>query len=296
MKKACQLKQILLSLLIAASGSLYSQIIPLTNAYAHNDYWHKRPLLDALDKGFTYMEADIYLKKSKLIVTHILPSIKAKRTLEAIYLKPLLNRINSDVENNRSPLFITLMIDIKSDADKTYTTLLPLLEKYKSILSTYENDVFIKRNVTIVITGHKPYASIKRNKYKIAFIDEDLRQTGTDSSLHTYITASCKYSKLLDWRGEGPLPENERKRLAFFVLQAHAFGRKVRLWASPENNAVWNELLRCDVDLINTDRLEELRIFLISSKEEIAKKEAETNKGTSDYKSNLTKKEYTIEK
>jgi hypothetical protein len=165
------------------------------------------------------------------------------------------------------------MIDIKSDADKTYATLLPLLEKYKSILSTYENDVFIKRNVTIVITGHKPFESIKSNKYKIAFIDEDLRRTGIDSSLHTYITASCKYSKILNWNGEGPIPAIEKKRLQFYVMQAHTFGRKVRLWASPENSAVWKELLKCDVDLINTDKLEELRNFLVAEIALIIKKE-----------------------
>jgi hypothetical protein len=273
MKKVSQLIQVFFAFLLLALGPLYSQIIPLSNAYAHNDYWHRRPLLDALDKGFTYLEADIYLKRGKLIVTHILPSIKAKRTLEALYFKPLLSRINADAEKSINPIFITLMIDIKSDADKTYATLLPLLEKYKSILSTYENDAFIKRNVTIVITGHKPFAIIKSNKYKIAFIDEDLRQTGIDTTANTYITASCKYSKLLDWKGEGPLPENDRKRLAFFVEQAHAFGRKVRLWASPENSAVWQALLNCNVDLINTDRLEELRYFLVSTKASITAKE-----------------------
>jgi hypothetical protein len=273
MKKISEIKLMLLSFLLVTVGILHSQIIPLTNAYAHNDYWHKRPLLDALEKGFTYMEADIYLKRGKLIVTHILPSIKAKRTLETLYLEPLFKRINSDAQKNRNPFFITLMIDIKSDAEETYAILLPLLEKYKSILSTYENDVFIKRNVTIVITGHKPFESIKTNKCRIAFIDEDLRRIGTDSSLHTYITASCKYSKLLNWKGEGSLPEKERKRLSFFVLQAHALGRKVRLWASPENSVVWQALLNCNVDLINTDRLEELRIFLVSTTALISSKE-----------------------
>ncbi len=273
MKKGSQFKQLLFVFLLVGFGSLHSQIVPLKNAYAHNDYWHKRPLFDALDKGFTYMEADIYLKRGKLIVAHILPSIKAKRTLEALYFKPLNDCITEDIKRNKNKLCITLMIDIKTDATKTYAVLLPLLQKYKSILSTFENGVFNRRNVTIVITGHKPFASIKSNECRLAFIDEDLRQTGIDSSSNTYITASCKYSKLLHWKGEGLLPEKERERLQFFVLQAHAYGRIVRLWASPENSVVWNELLKCDVDLINTDRLEDLRIFLVSAVEMITKKE-----------------------
>lgn len=265
MKKTYQPKRHFLLVLFITIGQLNAQPIPLSNAYAHNDYWHKRPLFDALENGFTYLEADIYLKKGNLIVAHLLPNKKSKRTFEALYLKPLLRRINANPEVNTRLFNVTLMIDIKSGADKTYATLLPLLEKYKSILSTFENDVFTKRNVTIIITGHKPTDCIKLNKYKIAFIDEDLMQTGSDSSLNTYITASCKYSNLLSWKGEGPIPEKERQRLLLYVLHAHAFGRKVRLWASPENSIVWQELLDCNVDLINTDRLKELRAFLISS-------------------------------
>ena len=34
-------------------------VIPLARAHAHNDYLHPRPMLDALDAGFTSVEADI---------------------------------------------------------------------------------------------------------------------------------------------------------------------------------------------------------------------------------------------
>ncbi len=36
------------------------------------------------------------------------------------------------------------------------------------------------------------------------------------------------------------------------------------LWASPEKAVVWDELLRCNVDLINTNKLVKLRDFLVS--------------------------------
>ena len=34
---------------------------PLAQAHAHNDYEHDRPLLDALEHGFTSVEADVWL-------------------------------------------------------------------------------------------------------------------------------------------------------------------------------------------------------------------------------------------
>ncbi len=66
------------------------------------------------------------------------------------------------------------------------------------------------------------------------------------------------------WRGDGPLPEAERGRLREFVGKAHRRGRLVRFWATPEKEAVWKELRAVGVDLINTDKLDELQRFLLS--------------------------------
>lgn len=33
---------------------------PLDRAHAHNDYEHARPLIDALERGFGSVEADVY--------------------------------------------------------------------------------------------------------------------------------------------------------------------------------------------------------------------------------------------
>ena len=41
---------------------------PLGQAHAHNDYYHKRPLLDALSHGFCSVEADVFLKNGRLLV------------------------------------------------------------------------------------------------------------------------------------------------------------------------------------------------------------------------------------
>ena len=85
------------------------------------------------------------------------------------------------------------------------------------------------------------------------------------------LAASCKYSKLLRWNGLGTIRPEEREKLRAYVKAAHAKGRKVRLWASPESPAVWNELLACGVDLINTNQLAELRDFLLAAKTRYAK-------------------------
>lgn len=261
------LKTILFVLFLFGPLKVCSQSVPLQHSFAHNDYFHPRPLLDALDNGFTYIEADIFLLDGELIVAHFNPFFRGRKTLEALYLKPLAKRIaknNGQVfEGYNTP--IVLMIDIKTDAENTYERLKLLLKKYSAILSGYQNGAVTNGAVTIVLSGHKPYKGLKSEEDRLAFIDEDLQHTGRDTmTANVYKLSSCKYSKILKWDGQGEFPDAEKERLRAYVRMAHRFGKKVRLWASPEKAVVWEQLLNCGVDLINTDKLSELKNFLLT--------------------------------
>lgn len=267
-------KTLLFVSLIFAQFYCQAQSIPLLNGFAHNDYRHKHPLFDALENGFTNIEADIFLKNNKLIVAHVFPYFKGKRTLENLYFKPLSERIaqnNGKVYANYNKPVI-LMIDIKTGANDTYEALRPLLEKYSPMLTHLEDGKVIYGAVTVVLSGHKPYDMIGEEQNRYAFIDEDLRKVSRDTTMANMFTmASCKYSRMLRWDGKGIFPEAERNRLCTFVAIAHRMGEKVRLWASPDRKAVWDELLKCGVDLINTDRLVTLRRYLNSNNVTLAK-------------------------
>ena len=242
-----------------------AQTIALPNAHSHNDYKQKHPLTDALNNGFTSIEADVFLIKGKLIVSHVRPFFKKEKTLETLYLKPLYDSIskhNGNVYiNYKQP--VLLLIDIKSNAVKTYTALEQLLDKYKTVLTKYENGNIINGAVTIIITGNKPYDVIKNENTRFAFIDDNLMNINTDKGTSVFLMASTKYSKLLKWKGKGEIPKEQKQKLIDLVNKAHQQGKKVRLWASPENTVVWEELLNCGVDLINTDELVKFREFLI---------------------------------
>jgi hypothetical protein len=245
-----------------AAGPVFSQVIPLPHAYAHNDYWHKRPLFDALSNGFTHMEADIWLRHSSLVVAHVLPMLKKHHTLESLYLQPIYDRfINNKDHIQTSMDSIVLMIDIKSNAEKTYQALTKLIMHYAPILSSCDNGKIVYRNLTLVITGHCPLQSLKMEKNRHVFVDEDLRKVNAADMSNLYTIASCKYSNLITWKGKGPISAFEKNRLNRLVLKAHSLGEKVRLWGSPENERVWIQLRNCGVDLINTDRLAALRRF-----------------------------------
>jgi hypothetical protein len=131
--------------------------------------------------------------------------------------------------------------------------------------------VFYQGRVTIVLTGHRPYRLINAASDRLIFVDEDLRKTDKDYCHNLYPIASCKYSKISKWKGKGIMPAEDRVQLKNYVSLAHANGRKVRLWASPENKTVWATLLQCDVDLINTNKLEKLKNFLTDKQVLVAK-------------------------
>lgn len=251
-------------LVLFAHTSLSQNIKFLPNAYAHNDYWHKRPLFDALDNGFTYVEADVYLRKGQLVVAHMLPVLQPSRTLDKLYLNPLSHFFRNDSMGITYPP-ITLMIDIKSEPEKTYQALARLLHRYESLLSYYENGMLYKRAVTVVITGNKPVRTIKSLDCRYVFIDEDLIQMVKEKNpANLFPIASCRYGRILSGNGEETLSKEQKQNLCRYVQIAHQNGKIVRLWASPDNTIVWKELLSCGVDLINTNKLKELKTFLLN--------------------------------
>src|SRR5690606_13331428 len=127
-------------------------------AHAHNDYAHKRPLFDALARGFTSVEADIFLTDAgQLLVGHERSELRPGRSLEKLYLEPLrkLARANKgSVHPGGGPFY--LLIDIKTDGKKTYAVLDKLLAKYADVLSEVRDGKLTRRAVTAVISGDCP--------------------------------------------------------------------------------------------------------------------------------------------
>jgi glycerophosphoryl diester phosphodiesterase len=246
-----------------------NSVKPLQNAHSHNDYEQKRPLEHALELGFTSIEVDVFCIKGELYVAHTRPVIlKKKKTLRKMYLEPLKRRI----EANGGQVYkgydqsLLLMIDIKTDAEKTYKVLRKQLKAYENILTKTKKMVNIHevKAVTVFLSGNRPIETVRAETVRLCGIDgrpDDL-QKNYASNLMPVI--SQRYSKIIKWNGKGKTKPN-RLVLHQLVREAHQQGKKVRLWASPENEKVWKFLREAGVDLINTDELERLRQFLTKS-------------------------------
>lgn len=236
---------------------------PLARAHAHNDYLHPRPLLDALDHGFTSVEADVFLVDGQLLVAHEAKELRPEQTLQRLYLDPLRSRIAQ--QGGRvypdGPAF-GLLIDIKTEAEATYRALHDILARYADMLTTVDNGQVSTRAVNVVISGNRPQKLIAAQPKRYCGIDGRVSDLDSGQPAHLLPMISDNWGLQFKWRGVGEMPEAERQRLSDIVQRAHVKGRVVRFWATPENQSLWRELVAADVDLINTDDLAGLEKFL----------------------------------
>ncbi|MFO7974817.1 MAG: phosphatidylinositol-specific phospholipase C/glycerophosphodiester phosphodiesterase family protein [Candidatus Hydrogenedentota bacterium] len=236
---------------------------PLPHAHAHNDYEHERPLFDALSYGFCSIEADVHVVDGQLLVAHDREDVRPGHTLESLYLGPLreLARRNGGRVYPDGPT-ITLLIDFKTPAVRTYEALKPLLVKYKEMLTEFREGDVETRAVTVIISGNRPVRSLQQENVRYAAIDGRLQDLETNPPAHLVPLVSDNWATNFEWRGSGGFPVAEAVKLRDIVQKAHAQGRKVRFWATPDRPPMWDALLAAEVDLIGADNLERLAGYL----------------------------------
>lgn len=238
---------------------------PLPQAHAHNDYEHRRPLEEALEQGFCSVEADIHLVGDSLLVAHDRKATRPERTLQALYLDPLRTRVRTHGGRVHSggPT-VTLLIDLKTEADSTWMRLREVLASYPDMLTRFTPEAVHTNAVTVILSGNRPWNLLAAEKERFAALDGRLpdldRVPSPDPSLVPLVSDSWRPT--FRWMGKGPLPAAERATLESLVAKAHAQGRRIRFWGAPDTEAVWKAHAEAGVDVINTDHLAELAAFL----------------------------------
>jgi hypothetical protein len=229
---------------------------PLIKAHAHNDYEHERPLFDALSHGFCSVEADIYLVGDQLLVAHNQADVKADRTLQALYLDPLRERIKKNggrVYANGPEC--TLLIDIKSDWHTLYPVLRKVLDQYSEMLTTFSTNGTSTNALRVVLSGNRAPEMFKGETVRYAAMDGTLDHLKSDQPASLIPWISSRWGLTFSWNGKGKIPTEEKQKLKAIVSEAHAKGRRVRFWGGPDQPNFWREMIEDGVDLINTDDL-----------------------------------------
>lgn len=242
--------------------------VPLVQAHSHNDYMRARPLLDALDLGFCSVEADIHLVEGELLVAHDRDQCDPSKTLQKLYLDPLREQVkkNGGHVYPNGPRFL-LLIDIKSNAEKTYRRLHEILQDYAGMLTVFRDDATDEGAVTVLISGNRPMRLVWSLTPRLAAVDGRPPDLDKDINRHKIPLISSSWESLFAWRGEGPIPPEEGARLRDMGAKTHARGQLLRFWALPVRPPVWPELYDAGVDLLNADNIAGLRDFLLEQLE-----------------------------
>lgn len=230
----------------------------LLSAYSHNDYLNPHPLQDALALGYQGVEADYVLVEGELLVAHGRAEAMRGRTLEALYLAPLRERVRRCgwVQSPNRPFLLT--IEYKERGLQGYQALHELLKKYADILSTQR----APGAVQVVLVGwHPSLRELAADSIQLARVQARITRSGVsvpegDTALVGLV--SLDYGKTMEWKGSGALSSEDRRTLEYITAGRNLLpGRLVRAYDVPLIPEVYTLLLSSGVDVIGSKKLGE---------------------------------------
>lgn len=225
----------------------------VADAHAHNDYMHPVPFYTAWNAGFGSIEADVFPVNGVLLVSHSKKALQPERTLDSLYLKPLLTELHKD--NSRK---VNILIDIKENYKESLQLLLKELQPLKRYLVTANEST---KPVTILISGQRPPPAEYKNYPAYIFFDDDLRLFHTAEEWKRVGLVSLSFERYSKWKGKGDLPDSDRNVIRHVIDSVHHSGKKIRFWAAPDDENSWRTQIKLGVDLIGTDEIQELSTF-----------------------------------
>jgi len=243
---------------------LYGQVIPIAEGHSHNDYLRERPLTDALNNGMSSIEIDIILVNDQIIVAHDTEKYELENTIDKMYFSPLQKMIKKKggaLYSGKNKT-VQLLIDLKIEGTE-------ILDELHEIVDNYDL-LFKKRDLSkkfsplqIVLSGEVDKDKIiGTNNYPYFHVDGRCSDLKKKYPAHEVPLISENYTDHFKWNGEGKLRKCQVKKLKKIVSKIHTQGKKVRFWATDDNEKLWSHLLDHGVDYINVDDLKKFNIYM----------------------------------
>lgn len=260
--------------------SLTRDIVPKA-FHSHNDYWRQAPFYSALSVGAVSIEADVWLYNGTLYVGHEQSALTEERTLDSLYIQPILSVLNAQNPNSSfvsgttklgvydtsSGQTLYLFVDVKTDGPTTFPAVVSALQPLRDAgyLTTFNGTAVTSGPVTVIGTGNTPLSQVQGVEPRDYFWDAPIPTLfSTFSNITSDVSpiASTAFSvQFPGVRGNQGLNAAQLALLKSQVAVAHAKGIAVRYWDQPgwpvgTRNAIWRTLWDNGVDLLNVDDLE----------------------------------------
>ena len=254
------MKHLLFISLLFLAHLAASQRYTNTSIFSHNDYAGSTPFFAAYNLNVGYIEADAFLRGTKLLVAHSLNELDESRTLESLYLAPLSKEIKKNsgyaYADRSKPLM--LMIDLKSEGTSTLNAIVTLFKNYPQLISC--------KNLTIMISGDMPAPESWNNFPEYIHFDGRPGIDYTEIQLKRIAMVSTSFNSISDWNGLTELLPKQKESIESFIKKYHDKGKPVRFWATPDNENSWKQQMTLGFDVIVTDKPKALATFIASAK------------------------------
>ncbi|MBC8154627.1 MAG: glycerophosphodiester phosphodiesterase [Bacteroidetes bacterium] len=236
-------------LLLLPALSLGQQI------HAHNDYEKPNPLVDAYQQRADFIEADVFLVNGKLVVAHERKQIDTTKTLESLYLNPIvaLFEKNGGYVSPRRDYTFSLVIDMKDGFEEVIPKLVEILQMNLAVFNRGLNP----NAVRIVLSGNRPKPAALFDYPPYIFFDGRPSEVYDSETLQRVALISDSFLGYSRWDGTGDLPDADREKLKRVIRRAHGENKPIRFWAIPDVPNAWKQLRKLGVDVINTDKVAE---------------------------------------
>ncbi|QDS76386.1 hypothetical protein FKW77_003571 [Venturia effusa] len=248
--------------------------------HSHNDYSRDIPLFRALSVGCTSVEADIWLIDDDLQVGHTRRALRPARTLQSLYLNPIMNILNSQNKQNpnvnisepfigvfnHSPReSLILLLDFKRNADMLFPLVMAQLAPFREAgyLTRYDGSKIVQAPLTIVASGEaSTRLDLMSTSNGTIFADApliDLAQPDSPYNFTNSFYASAPIEGALHSKiPVGGMTRPQKSIVQDLVKQAQMKGLRARFWATPSwpvslRHRVWKQLERSQVGMLNVD-------------------------------------------
>lgn len=221
--------------------------------HAHNDYAQPTPFWNALSAGCASIEVDLIYQNDSLFVAHEMASIQSHRTFESLYLRPIQKSLEQDLV--KQPF--ALLIDLKTAAKHTLPEVIKSIKRFPGLVKANENGL-----LKFIISGNRPKtAAYHEFPSFIQFDYQSATRIEDQKVLEKVAMVSLSFRSISSWKGKDTLPFGDKKRLKKIIDAAHAMGKPMRFWATPDTELAWATLSKMGVDYINTDKVTECTAY-----------------------------------
>ncbi|KAJ5908301.1 hypothetical protein N7495_000983 [Penicillium taxi] len=238
-----------------------------------------------LSKGCTSTEADVWLYNGTLYVGHDQSALTKERTLENLYIKPILEVLER--QNPESPFVnsptkngvwdtvpsqtLYFFIDVKTSGPETFKAVIKALEplRKKDYLTKLEEGKKLTNGpVTVIGTGETPLDMVAPILDRDYFFDAPL--ASLNDSKFAHITGLISPIASTDFESavgkltvdtDPILSDDQLQALQGQIATAKMRGIGARYWNTPyfpirRRNLVWRALINSGVTLLSVDDLD----------------------------------------